>query len=115
MDDGQKTPRGHFDFNSHVKILHVLVFRTDRQMDGQTDREINWVWASLTTFLQVNINIEEVCNSIVHPITKEMITKYTKLMDDPALKGPWVPAMSKEQHRLAQGKEGVTVCTNTIF
>ncbi len=36
-------------------------------------------------------------------------------MDDPALKDLWVPAMSKELHRLTQGKEGVTVSTNTIF
>jgi len=43
---------------------------------------------------------------------KETITKYTKLMDDPALKYLWVPAMSKELHRLAQGKEGITVGTN---
>ncbi len=34
MDDGQKTPRGHPDFNSYVKILRVLVFMTN----GQTDR-----------------------------------------------------------------------------
>ena len=46
---------------------------------------------------------------------KETITKYTKLMDNPNLKDLWVPAMSKELHRLAQGKEGVTVGTNTIF
>ncbi len=44
-----------------------------------------------------------------------MITKYTKLMNDPALKDLWVPAMSKELHCLAQGKEGVTVGTNMIF
>ncbi len=41
MDDGQKTPRGHADFNSYVKILRVLVLITDgwtdRQTDGQTD------------------------------------------------------------------------------
>ncbi len=61
------------------------------------------------------INIEEVCNGVVHPITKETITKYNKLMNDPALKDLWVPAMSKELHRLAQGKENVTVGTNTIF
>jgi hypothetical protein len=64
---------------------------------------------------QHNINIEEVCNGVVHPITKQMITKYTKLMDDPALIGLWVPAMSKELHCLAQGKEGVPVGINTIF
>ncbi len=36
MDDGQKTPRGHPDFNSYVKILRVLVFITD----GQTEKLI---------------------------------------------------------------------------
>jgi hypothetical protein len=64
---------------------------------------------------QHNINIEEVCNSVIHPATKETITKYTKLMDDPALKGLWVPAISKELHCHVQRKEGVTAGTNTIF
>jgi hypothetical protein len=36
-------------------------------------------------------------------------------MEDPALKDLWVPAMSKELHCLAQGKEGVTVGANSIF
>ncbi len=57
MDDGQKTPRGHPDFNSYMKILRVFIFqmdgqmdewtngRTDRQTDRQIDREINPVWA----------------------------------------------------------------------
>jgi hypothetical protein len=39
------TPCGYPSFNSYLKNLRVLVF--------QTDREINQVWASLTTFLQV--------------------------------------------------------------
>jgi len=68
-----------------------------------------------TDRFQHNINIEEVCNGIIHPITKETITKYTKLMNDPALKDLWVLAMSKELQHLAQGKEGITVGTNTIF
>ncbi len=44
--DRQMTPCGYPNFNFYVKNLRVLVF--------QTDREINPVWASLTTFLQVN-------------------------------------------------------------
>jgi hypothetical protein len=36
-------------------------------------------------------------------------------MDDPSLKGLWVPAMAKELHCLTKWKEGVTVGTNTIF
>jgi hypothetical protein len=68
-----------------------------------------------TNKFQHNINIEEVCNGVVHLITKEMIIKYTKLMDNQALKDLWVPAISKELHRLSQGKEGVTVGTNAIF
>ncbi len=61
------------------------------------------------------IDIEEVCIGVVHQITKETITKYNKLMNDPALKDLWVPAMSKKLHQLAQGKENVTIGTNTIF
>jgi hypothetical protein len=61
------------------------------------------------------IDIKEVCNGVVHPITKETITKYDKLMNDPVLKDLWVPAMLKELHGLAQGKENVTIGTNTIF
>jgi hypothetical protein len=64
---------------------------------------------------QHTINIKEVCNGVVHPITKETVTKYNKLMNDPALKDLWVPSMSKELHQLAQGKENVTVGINTIF
>ncbi len=43
MDDGQKTPRGHPDFNSYVKILRVFI--TDRHTDRQTVGEIKPVWA----------------------------------------------------------------------
>jgi hypothetical protein len=62
-----------------------------------------------------SIVIKEVCNRVAHPVTKETITKYTNLMNNPVLSPLWVPAMSKELHRLVQGKEGTTVGTNTIF
>jgi hypothetical protein len=39
MVDGQKTPRGHPNLNSYMKIL--CVFITDRQTDIQTDRQRN--------------------------------------------------------------------------
>jgi hypothetical protein len=61
------------------------------------------------------IDIKEICFGVVHPITKQTITQYWKLQHDPALKDLWVPAMSKELHRLAQGKPGITKATNTIF
>jgi hypothetical protein len=38
-DDGQKTPHGHADFDSYIKILRVLVCITDEQTDRQTDRQ----------------------------------------------------------------------------
>jgi hypothetical protein len=61
------------------------------------------------------IDIEEVCFGVIHPVTKQTITQYPKLQHDPDLKDLWVPAMSKELHRLAQGKPGITKATNTIF
>ncbi len=39
MDDGEKTRRGHPDFNSYMKNLRVLVLQTDGQTDRQTDRQ----------------------------------------------------------------------------
>jgi len=57
---------------------------------------------------------EPVANGVVHPVTKETITKYEKLANDPVMKDVWTKAMCKELGRLAQGygdKEG----TNTIF
>jgi hypothetical protein len=61
------------------------------------------------------INIEKYCYGVVHPATKQTITHYRKLMNDPHLKDIWVPAMSKEIHCLAQGEPGVTKATSTIF
>jgi hypothetical protein len=61
------------------------------------------------------IQIEEYCNAVVHPVTKETITHYRKLIKDPLLKDLWIKAMSKELHPLAQGCEGITKGTNTIF
>jgi hypothetical protein len=53
-------------------------------------------------------------NGVVHPITKETITKYKKLANDPITKEVWTKAMSKELGRLAQGFDG-TKGTETIF
>jgi hypothetical protein len=60
------------------------------------------------------IDIEDHCFGVVHPVTNETITQYKKLQHDPDLKQLWVPAMSKELHRLAQGKAGITKGTNTV-
>ncbi len=61
------------------------------------------------------IDIEEYCYGVVHPVTKETITHYRKLIKNPLLKELWHKAMSKELHRLAQGYTDVTKGTNTIF
>jgi hypothetical protein len=61
------------------------------------------------------IDIEEYCCGVVHPITKETITQYRKLMNEPLLKDLWTKAMSKELNQLGQGCPGITKGTNTIF
>ncbi len=52
---------------------------------------------------------------MVHPVTKETIIHYRKLIRDPLLKDLWLKAMSKELHCLVQGCPGITKGTNTIF
>ena len=59
------------------------------------------------------IDLEELCNGVVHPITNETVTKYQKLIKDPLLRDVWGEAMCKELGRLAQGY-GETAGTNTI-
>ncbi len=44
----------HVDTLILIHTLKIYVFWYFGRTDGQTDREINPVWAFLTTFLQVN-------------------------------------------------------------
>ena len=46
---------------------------------------------------------EEVANGVVHPVTKETITKYTQKNTDPLLRETWSKEMCKELGRLCQG------------
>merc|ERR1711966_344399 len=57
--------------------------------------------------------LEEVANDVVHPVTKETITKYKKLIEDPMLRETWSKAMCKELGRLCQGF-GETKGTDTM-
>ena len=56
---------------------------------------------------------EEVANRVVHPVTKETITKYWKLIDDPLMRVLWSKATCKEIRRLCQDFED-TEGTNTM-
>eukprot|EP00804_Cyclotella_cryptica_P009434 CCRYP_017332-RA/>CCRYP_017332-RA protein AED:0.38 eAED:0.27 QI:0/0/0/1/0/0/2/0/259 len=62
----------------------------------------------------VDAQLEHVCNGVLHPVTKETITKYKMLANDPILQTVWTRAMCKELGRLAQGWDGSTG-TDTIF
>ena len=66
------------------------------------------------------VNIEQIANGVEHPVTKETITKYNKLIADPLLRDDWMLGMCKELGRLAQryGKEDsddYVKGTNTCF
>ena len=60
-----------------------------------------------------NVDPMHVANGVVHPVTKETITKYKKLIADPLLRETWLEAMCRELGRLAQGY-GDVEGTNTI-
>ena len=42
-------------------------------------------------------------NGVVHPVTKETMTKYAKIIKVPELQDVWLAAMCKELGRIAQG------------
>ena len=58
-------------------------------------------------------DLEQVANSVVHPVTKETITKHKILIADPVTREVWMKAMAKKIGRLAQGYKD-TKCTNTV-
>ena len=66
-----------------------------------------------TTISATPTTLEEVASGVVHPVTKETITKYKKLIEDPLLRETWSKAMCKELGRLCQGF-GETKGTNTM-
>lgn len=58
-------------------------------------------------------DIEEVCNGVVHPVTKETLTQYRKVVKVPELRDTWTKAMSKELGNISQGF-GDEKGTNTV-
>ena len=59
------------------------------------------------------LGTEKVANGVVHPVTKETITKYKKLIDDHLMKVVWSKEMCKELGRPFQIFED-TEGTNTM-
>jgi hypothetical protein len=61
----------HVDTLILIPTCKIYVFPysrwMDRQTDGQTDRDINPVWAFLTTFLQFSLLVSEM-SILVHPL-----------------------------------------------
>ncbi len=53
--------------------------------------------------LNLNVNLEEVCNGVVNPTTKETMTAYEKVIACPELRKVWLKAMCKELGNIAQG------------
>ena len=41
------------------------------------------------------VELIEMCNGVVHPVTKETITKYQTIIQDPLLRDIWMKAMAK--------------------
>ena len=68
-------------------------------------------WQPFTAMPPIAIN--KVANGVVHPTTKESITKYQKLVNETLLRDIWMTAMCKELGRLAQGY-GEVKGTDTI-
>ena len=63
---------------------------------------------------ETEIELEHCTNGVVHPITKETITKYEKLANDPITQEVWTKATTKELGLLAQSFDGKKV-PETIF
>ena len=66
-----------------------------------------------TNICNTPIPLEEVANGVVHPDTKETITRYSQLINDPVLRVLWLKSMCMELGRLSNGYKD-TKGTQTI-
>ncbi len=63
--------------------------------------------------LNLNVNLEEVCNGVVNPTTNKTMTAYKKVIACPELQEVWLKAMCKELGNITQGyKEGDKINVN---
>ena len=63
-----------------------------------------------------DVNIEHLCNGVIHSDTGETSTQYNKLKNYPSIMEIWTNAFGKEYSRMAQGdKKTVTKENNYIF
>ncbi len=71
---------------------------------------------SLMRHAKVPINYEHYANTMVHPITRQTVSSYKKLMHDPAMAEVWQTAFGKDFGGMAQGcnKTGQK-STNAMF
>ena len=68
-----------FDTSAHNNIPDSLIKRT-LNISPAIDLE-----AMKMDNLAPELDLEELCNEVVHPVTNETIKKYQKLIDDPLL------------------------------
>jgi hypothetical protein len=92
----------------------VYAFLGSTMLDDSTHFVHNTMMPTWQPYTQMpTMAVEEVANGVVHPTTKETITKYQKLINGPLLRDVWMRAMCKELGRLAKGYKD-TKGTDTI-
>ena len=60
-------------------------------------------------------NLEQVVNGVVHPVSKETVTKYKKSIEDPTTRVSWTDAIAKELGQLVQGYSGTKYTKRVDF
>ena len=107
------TPHRSIRFqNVNIISQEVINFLTEK-VYYQEDGHVAWTWPP-HAFLEacptesnknLDVNIEHFCAPVVHPITKETITSYNKLIKNPVLKPTWTTQLGKDFGNLAQGNK----------
>ena len=112
----RRSPRLQFNQSINVPAAGISHAALTASMGMESLEEpSHMAWRNLDP-----VAIEQIANGVVHPVTKETITKYQKLFADPILRDKWKLGMCRELGRLAQGYGGkgshyYIKGTNTIF
>ncbi len=65
-------------------------------IENTTAQHIPRALESKGLVLNTNVNLAEVYNGVVNPLTNKTLTTYSKVINSPALHSTWLKAMCKE-------------------
>ena len=111
-DPAVLAPKRNTSVSFQMQILITQEALQAMKFDVMTHRPSSFSLINMKHPLYNNLNPRHYCAPVIHPTTGEIITKYSKLANEPETREVWTTAFGKEFGSIAQG-ENITGAKGT--